>query len=117
MRHSADLSEGAAGQRNECRHGEKDASSDEEEEYANQPGKYDVDMSDFVIKSNVDSSKPCQKENLQSEDNQDAKKVVGRGRSRKQKKTTQKVPLTQATPVARRTRAGRRACTAIENVQ
>ena len=116
-RNNAKLSPGTVALSDSLEEDEKDASSDEEEEYANQPGKYDVDMSDFVIKSNVDSSKPCQKENLQSEDNQDAKKVVGRGRSRKQKKTTQKVPLTQATPVARRTRAGRRACTAIENVQ
>ena len=83
---------------------------------------YDVDMSDFVIKtSNLAAVPPAdggpgvspeeQKENLPAV--QDAKK--GKTKRKKNKKV-QKAQPPQATPVARRTRAGRRACTEIENV-
>ncbi len=84
---------------------------------AGRPGEYDVDTSDFVIKSTTSgpSAASLAKENVAAPDQKptaQAKKTKGRKQSRKAK-----AALTAATPVARRTRAGRRACTAIENVQ
>ncbi|QDZ17621.1 kinesin heavy-chain domain-containing protein [Chloropicon primus] len=89
--------------------GEKEASQQ-------QDGEYDVDMSDFVIKNpsaslSENENNPAQKENLPAAA-QDAKK--GKKKKKKRPATSQ---LAHGTPVARRTRAGRRACAAIENVR
>ena len=85
---------------------------EEEENYQSLPaGEYDVDTSDFVIKSSVVVSSTAQKENVPVEATRKDK-----SRSKKQKKSQKRAPLVQATPVARRTRAGRKACQAIDNV-